>query len=906
MITEKGKAFIARNFGVNNCYTLEDVVSCTVYSKGAPSARVLDTPTIVFLLVTDIVDWVKTSTGRFTLADLVAANEGNYISMSEALDITAYCIPGAAPPTAPIVPLTTPAAKITKAGIITELTSKGAIDTAAVSTTPSANKWYIYYNRLNYHTANFEKGIEIRNLGTRNPPTQVSDISLTKNKTSVSELDSSWVLARLAELPYAAAAAGAQRQVKVTATSAIPLWYTDDTDVYAVPVTKGSQFDQGIAICDGRYERNECWERYPEKCVIYSSQITSYEGVVEKTININGYRGRVRIDFTKRPYEMHVTITSYPAVTAPVTALVTPPVTPPPTGAKDYEIINPTVNCDSSKCYARFDLKNNSSSASAYIRVDIDGAPCYKRYVYILRGSTKPQVVSTSITGLSSGYHDLTIVVGRITDADTYTHRFFVGGPGIEPPAAAVKITNADIAAELGRRGPIDTAALSTTVGKDKWYLVRGEYGGKWVSYVATNFIKSISLDIDVRNPPTQAADITLKANHNVVNELDSSWVLARLAELPYAAAAGAQRQVKVTATSAIPLWYTDDTDVYAVPVTKGSQFDQGIAICDGRYERNDCWERYPEKCVIYSSQITRYEGVKEETINVNGYRGRVRIDFTKRPYEMHVTITSAPVTPPVTPITPKSLSAAEFVAEIRRRGTLDLARISMIPGDNKWFRFAGQVVYRVAGGQSAIALINPGKSNMVAAFSKAGRTVTRVETNWAMARIAELPFTAPPVTPPAAPPAAPPVTAGEPSEAIKAWIVANYGDGTRVTGDGGRKLNVAKMANMLAALPSGYSKADITEGVVLWAMDNPNWESATICAWIEETGVTRLTEDHGLYIYNSAVGWTTLANRIYDTLSPKPSKPSAGIVTEDNGLGVYDYAIGWKTIANRITRCNF
>jgi hypothetical protein len=485
MITENGKNYIARNFGVNNCYALEEVVPCTVYTEGAPNEQVLDTAMILFLLVTEVADWVRTAAGKFVLSDLMDANDGSYISMMDALEIEAYCIAGAPPVTPPYVP----------------------------------------------------------------------------------------------------------------------------------PVT--------------------------------------------------------------------------------------PPTTPLP-GAKDFEILNPSVNCDSKKCYARFNLKNNTGSGSAYVRLEVDGAPCYKRYAYITRGAEKPQVLSTSIADLSPGYHNLTIIVGKVTDTDSYTHRFLVAGAGIEPPAAAAQITPAEIAAELGRRGAIDTAAVSTTVGKDKWYIVHGEWGGTWLNYVTTNFIKSLSLDIDVRNPPTRASDISLKANHNVVNELDRSWVLARLAELPGAPAA------------------------------------------------------------------------------------------------------APPVTPPVTP-----------------------------------------------------------------------------------------PYT-PPVTPTAVP------------EAIKAWIVANYGDGTRVTSSGWLKLYDANMANVLAPLPSGYTKASITEGVVQWAKANPNWEIKTICGWISSIGVTNLTEDHGRYIHSLAIGWTTIANDFYDKLSPKPPIPPTAIVTEDNGRGVYGYAIGWNTLANEFTGCNF
>ena len=64
--------------------------------------------------------------------------------------------------------------------------------------------------------------------------------------------------------------------------------------------------------------------------------------------------------------------------------------------------------------------------------------------------------------------------------------------------------------------------------------------------------------------------------------------------------------------------------------------------------------------------------------------------------------------------------------------------------------------------------------------------------------------------------------------EPLKAWIVANYGDGTRVTSEGWRKLNIAVMLNTLAPLPVGYTKADITEEVVIWAMDNPDWTIPT------------------------------------------------------------------------------
>ena len=165
-----------------------------------------------------------------------------------------------------------------------------------------------------------------------------------------------------------------------------------------------------------------------------------------------------------------------------------------------------------------------------------------------------------------------------------------------------------------------------------------------------------------------------------------------------------------------------------------------------------------------------------------------------------------------------------------------------------------------------------------------------------------------------------PPVTPTGPPDAIKAWVVANYGDGTRVTSDGWRKLSDAEMANTLAPLPAGYTKADITDEVYTWAMDNPNYTVSgttptptptvevpeTICGWINSIGVTNLTEDHGFYVYSLATNWTVVADSIYDMLSPKPSRLPAALATEDNGRAVYYYAIGSNTIADEITGCNF
>jgi len=587
MITENGKKYIARNYGVNNCYAMEEIVPCTVYTDGTPNVRTLDTSTILFVLVTEVADKVKTATGTFTFSDLTAANDGSYISMTNALDIEPYCI------------------------------------------------------------------------------------------------------------------------------------------------------------------------------------------------------------------------AAEPPVTPPYTPPVTPPYTP-PAGAKDFEILNPNVTCDKYNCAVRLEIKNNSStSSSVYIRVDIDGRPKFKRYSYILRGTARLQKVTVPFTGISDGYHNLTIAVGKVVDTDTFTHRFLVG-VGIEPPVTppvtpSGKITESEIVTEIRKRGTIDIAAIGRVIGDYKWYV----YGGRQLTYQLPNISKAITIkNIKLRNPPEWASDILLKEDRNTVATLDRSWVLARLGELPYV---------------------------------------------------------------------------------------------------------SAP------PTAPEPLTKAGFLSELKKRGEIDLSRVSTVPGDNKWFQLHGQVIYQLPGLKGALTIGRvPPTSTSHIQFLKNGKQVSIVEKGWALARLGELPFKGVPVTPPVTPPVSPPYTPPpaaaptEPPEAIKAWIVANYGDGTRVTSSGWRKLFDANVQNTLAPLPSGYTKASITEGVVLWAKANPNWEVQTICAWINSIGVTNLTEDHGRYIYSLAIGWTTIANDLYDTLSPKPSRLPTALVSEDNGRGVYAYAIGWNTIANDFTGCNF
>ena len=82
--------------------------------------------------------------------------------------------------------------------------------------------------------------------------------------------------------------------------------------------------------------------------------------------------------------------------------------------------------------------------------------------------------------------------------------------------------------------------------------------------------------------------------------------------------------------------------------------------------------------------------------------------------------------------------------------------------------------------------------------------------------------------------------------------------------------------------------------------------ELTIICTWIDETGIPNLTKDHALYIYYKSQGWTTLAARKYDTLTPKPAEIPDEVATKSNALGVYYYSRGWFETANRKTKCRF
>ena len=75
---------------------------------------------------------------------------------------------------------------------------------------------------------------------------------------------------------------------------------------------------------------------------------------------------------------------------------------------------------------------------------------------------------------------------------------------------------------------------------------------------------------------------------------------------------------------------------------------------------------------------------------------------------------------------------------------------------------------------------------------------------------------------------------------------------------------------------------------------------------WIDESGVTNLTLDHALYVFYLSEGWTSLADKKYTILSPKPSRIDTALATLDNALGAYYYSEGWNSLGNKKTGCSY
>jgi hypothetical protein len=108
---------------------------------------------------------------------------------------------------------------------------------------------------------------------------------------------------------------------------------------------------------------------------------------------------------------------------------------------------------------------------------------------------------------------------------------------------------------------------------------------------------------------------------------------------------------------------------------------------------------------------------------------------------------------------------------------------------------------------------------------------------------------------------------AEEPPDAIKEYIVKNYGDGQCITSDTGDKLGAACMleesnpgTGLARPLPEGYDVEDICkENVITWAYDNVGW---CLAAPPAEKGYLTVTSDPSgadIYVDDTYVGVTPL-----------------------------------------------
>ena len=108
--------------------------------------------------------------------------------------------------------------------------------------------------------------------------------------------------------------------------------------------------------------------------------------------------------------------------------------------------------------------------------------------------------------------------------------------------------------------------------------------------------------------------------------------------------------------------------------------------------------------------------------------------------------------------------------------------------------------------------------------------------------------------------------------------------------------------------VPGGACGSTTPPGVVVSDFTVTGYlkKTADICSWIDESGVTNLTLDHALYVYYLSRGWTSLADKKYAGLSPKPSELDTTLATLDNALGVFYYSQGWTSLGNKKTGCSY
>lgn len=85
-----------------------------------------------------------------------------------------------------------------------------------------------------------------------------------------------------------------------------------------------------------------------------------------------------------------------------------------------------------------------------------------------------------------------------------------------------------------------------------------------------------------------------------------------------------------------------------------------------------------------------------------------------------------------------------------------------------------------------------------------------------------------------------------------------------------------------------------------------PVTPSTTISSWIDETGVTNLTKNHGAYVFYVAADAGAAADDKHARLSPKPSKMDPALASKDIAVGIFYYSQGAMAAGNDKTGCNY
>lgn len=110
-----------------------------------------------------------------------------------------------------------------------------------------------------------------------------------------------------------------ERDTRITATSGIPLYYSDDSaGPQLVPCISRVVWDQDNQICDGRFPANECWEgdhvisslTFPAGCGVVTRDLSEgsmYDRKYSGTVTANTYNNTLDITITQYPPAAAVT-----------------------------------------------------------------------------------------------------------------------------------------------------------------------------------------------------------------------------------------------------------------------------------------------------------------------------------------------------------------------------------------------------------------------------------------------------------------------------------------------------------------------------------------------------------------------------------------------------------------------